>query len=169
MERKVKKVEYIDGHHLEGETLVPTIKGVEVMMTGTKRFHNCLYLILGLSKLQRVLMDWISEEMDERNIIRNDAYVRSVFIKFIEDLVIDGEKKTYKDDSVNNAFHALKEAKLLIPISKGVYQVNPNYYWSGNDKSRIEEIMMNIRFSSTSSNFKVLSDGQKWNVTKKGK
>lgn len=169
MVRKTKKISYIDGHTIVDDTLIPVCKEVDIMMTGTKRFHNCLYLILGLSKLQRVLMDWVSEEMDDRNIIRNDGYVRSVFIKFIEDLVIDGEKKTYKDESVNNAFHGLKQAGLLIPMSKGVYKVNPKYYWSGSDKDRIEEIMMNIQFSSGSSNFKVLPDGQKWNLTKKGK
>lgn len=166
MVRKTKKISYIDGHTIDNDTLVPICKEVDIMLTGTKRFHNCLYLILGLSKIQRVLMDWVSEEMDERNIIRNDKYVRSVFINFIEELVIDGEKKSYKDESVNNAFHGLSKSGLLLPVSKGVYQVNPKYYWSGNDKDRIEEIMMNIRFSSSSSNFKVLPDGQKWKLNK---
>lgn len=169
MIRKTKAIEYVDGHTVNGDTLVPTVKSVEVVMTGTKRFHNCLYLILGLSKLQRVLMDWVSEEMDDRNIIRNDKYVRGVFIKFIEDIVIDGEKKTYKDDSVNNAFHGLKTAGLLIPMTKGVYQVNPKYYWSGSDVTRLQEIMLNIRFSSTSTNFKVLTDGDKYEITKSKK
>jgi len=168
MDKKVKKVSYIDGHHLDGETLMPTVKDVEIMMSGTKRFHNCLYLILGLSKLQRVLMDWVSEEMDEKNIIRNDKYVRGMFIKFIEDLIIDGEKKTYKDDSVNNAFHGLKVANLLLPVAKGTYQVNPNYYWSGTDKERMDEIMLNIQFSSKETNFKVLP-GSKYEVTRKKK
>lgn len=160
MQRKSKTIEYIDGHYLDGDMLKPTIKTVDVMMTGTKRFHNCLYLLLGLSKLQRILMDWISEEMDERNMVRNEAYTRGMFIDFVSDLVIDGEKKIYKDQSVNNAFHGLKTAGLLIPVSKSVYQVNPKYYWSGTDKDRVDQIMVNLQFESESTNFKVLPSGK---------
>lgn len=167
MNRKEKSIEYVDGHYLKDNELVPMFKSVDIMMSGTKRFHNCLYLILGLTKLQRLLMDWVSEEMDERNIIRNDKYTRSVFIKFISELLIDGENKTYRDESVNNAFHGLYTSGLLLPVTKGVYQVNPEYYWKGSDVSRIQEIMLNIRFSSKSANFKVLTDGEKYNLVKK--
>jgi len=169
MERKSKKLSYIDGHHLEEGVLKPTIKDVEIMMTGTKRFHNCLYLILGLSKLQRILMDWISEEMDSRNMIRNEAYNRKLFIDFVSSLVIDGENRVYKDSSVNTAFHDLKVSGLLIPVSKSVYQVNPNYYWGGTDKDRVNEIMMNIQFASSETNFRVIPNGKDFQITKKGK
>lgn len=169
MNRKSKTISYIDGFQLEGDVMVPVVKGVEIMMTGTKRFHNCLYLIMGLGKLERLLMDWISEEMDDRNIIRNDGFVRGQFINFISTLVIDGDNKVYKDQSVNNAFHSLCSSKLLISISKGIYQVNPNYYWSGSDKDRVDEIMMNIRFSTESTNFKVMPDGKSYNVSRKKK
>jgi len=158
MERKVKTIEYVEGHYIKDDVLRPMMKKEEIMMTGTKRFHNCLYLILGLSKLQRVLMDWISEEMDSRNMIRNEKYTREQFINFISTLLIEGENKVYKDTSVNTAFHDLKTVGLLIPVSKSVYQVNPKYYWSGTDKDRIEEIMLNIRFGSNESNFHVIPD-----------
>ena len=56
MIRKIKKIDYIDGHHLEDDILRPTLKNEQVMLTGTKRFHNCLHLILGLTKLERLLI-----------------------------------------------------------------------------------------------------------------
>jgi len=167
MERKKKTIAYIDGHYLDGDVLRPVIKSVEVSMTGVKRFHNSLYLLLGLSKLQRVLMDWISEEMDDRNMIRNEAFTRNTFIEFVGNLLIDGENRIYKDSSVNTAFHDLKVIGLLLPVSKSLYQVNPQYYWGGSDKDRVDEIMMNIRFSSTETNFKVLPNGRNYEVSKK--
>lgn len=166
MTRKTKIVEYIDGHYLDGDILKPVCKKVEIMMTGTKRFHNCLYLILGLSKLERALIDWVSEEMDDRNIIRNEKYTRGTFIKFISEIVIDEENKVYQDASVNNAFHGLKEKGLLIPVGKGVYQVNPKYYWNGSDKSRVDEIMLNIQFASAETNFRVMPDGKSYKISK---
>ncbi len=163
MIRKTKIIEYIDGHYIDNDVLKPTLKKVDIMMTGTKRFHNCIYLILGLSKLERALMDWVSEEMDGRNMIRNEKYTRGIFINFISEIVIEDEKKVYQDASVNNAFHGLKDKGLLLPVSKGTYQVNPKYYWAGSDKDRSEEIMMNIRFSSTETNFNVLPERRKLN------
>jgi len=167
-ERKYKKVVYIEGHRLDGDMLVPIEKEEHIMISGTKRFHNCLYLVLGVNKLQRILMDWISEEMDDRNMIRNDIHTRGMFTGFLKEIQIDGQKVAYGDQSIANAFHGLYKSGLLIRHTKSVYQVNPKYYWRGNDKDRIEIIMMNIQFGSTSTNFRVLDAG-KHTITKRNK
>lgn len=156
MIRKEKIVSYVDGHTIDGDVLVPTFKEEKIMLTGTKRFHNCLHLILGLGKMERLLIDWITEEMDERNIIRNEIYVRKMFIDFIEKLNLEGKGKTYTDGAVNNSFGILRKKGILTAISKGVMQVNPKYYWNSSDSDRIDAIMMNIQFSTTSANFKIL-------------
>lgn len=165
-DRRYKKVIYIEGHTLDGDVLVPLVKEQEVMITGTKRFHNCLYLILGVNKLQRVLMDWISEEMDDRNMIRNDIHTREMFSNFLKEISVEGQKVSYGDQSIANAFHGLSKSGLLIRHTKSVYQVNPKYYWRGGDKERIEIIMLNLQFNSKETNFKVLDAG-KYTVTKK--
>lgn len=160
IERKYKTINYIDGHRLEDGILVPQNKSKDIMLTNTKRFHNCIYLILGVGRLERVLMDWISEEMDTNNYIRNDVYTRSNFIEFIRDVKMEGKKTEYEDTSVNSAFHNLKSVGLLIPVRKGLYQVNPEYYWRGTDKDREEQIMLNIKFNSKNNNFKVYAGGK---------
>jgi len=165
-ERRYKKIIYIDGHVLEGDTLMPVQKEELVMISGTKRFHNCLYLILGVNKLQRILMDWISEEMDDRNMIRNDSHTRGMFASFLTEIQIDGQNVKYTDQSIANAFHGLYKSGLLIRHNKSVYQVNPKYYWRGSDKERIEVIMMNIQFNSDSTNFRVIDAG-KHTITKR--
>ncbi len=166
--RKVAILEYAEGHIMDGDVLKPIIKQQDIMLTGTKRFHDCLYLILGVNKLQRVLMDWLSEEMDDKNMVKNDKYVRTQFINFVADLIYDGKKNEYKDQSVANAFHGLFKHGLLIQHSRMYYQVNPLYYWRGNDKDRIESIMMNIKFNSKETNFKVLN-ADKYEIRIKGK
>lgn len=165
---KVAIIHYAEGFTTKDENLYPVMKEKEIMLSGTKRFHNCLYLILGLNKLQRILMDWLSEEMDDLNMVKNDKYVRQKFLNFLESIQLTDEKKAYKDQSVANAFHGLKKSGLLLEHSRMYYKVNPMYYWRGNDKDRIDEIMMNIRFKSTETNFKVLNGG-KWEVRLKGK
>lgn len=165
-ERRYKKVVYVDGHTVEGDVLKPLQKEEFIMVSGTKSFHNCLYLILGVNKLQRILMDWISEEMDDRNMIRNDTHTRGMFANFLTEIQIDGQTVKYEDQSIANAFHGLFKSGLLIRHTKSVYQVNPKYYWRGSDKDRIETIMMNIQFNSKETNFRVLDAG-KYTVTKK--
>ena len=169
MDRKIKRIDYIDGHKVDGDILVPVLKYEEIMMTGTKRFHNCLYLILGLGRLERVLMDWVSEEMDKDNMVRNDFYNRKNFIDFISNIEMDGKKNTYIDSSVNTAFSMLQKSGLLISVSKGVYKVNPKYYWNGTDKDRVNQIMVNLEFASANTNFRVIPNGKDFQIVKKGK
>lgn len=162
-QRKYKIVNYVEGHLIQDGRLIPVTKSKEIMETGTKRFHNCLYVILGLNKLQRVLVDWLSEEMDERNMVRNDKYTRGMFMDFLKEIQVDGKILSYEDQSVANAFHGLYRCGLLIRHTQSVYQVNPEYYWRGSDKARIESIMMNIQFNSGATNFKIL-DSSKYEV-----
>lgn len=169
MDRKYKKVAYVEGHTVKDGLLIPVIKNEEIMLTSTKRFHNCLYLILGLSKAERLLMDWISEEMDDKNMIRNDEYSRKAFISCLEKIVSEGKPLTYTQQSVNTAFKGLCDAGLLRRYSKSVYQVDAMYYWKGDEKERINTIMMNIQFNTTEANFKVLKGTDRVYTKKNGK
>lgn len=162
------KIYYADGHYLKDGYLHPVYKNKEVKMTSTKRFHNCLYILLGLSKCQRLLMDWLSEEMDNENMITHDEYLRNKFIKFISTIQVEGVQLDYKDQTVANAFNGIvKSTDLLIKRAKGKYMVNPEYYWRGKDEDRIASIIMNIEFGSDNSNFKILPNGDDYTFIKK--
>lgn len=165
-----KIVDYIDGHALKEGILRPTTKTKEIKMTNTKRFHNCLYLILGLSKCQRLLMDWLSEEMDDDNMIISDEHMRSKFIKFISSINVEGKKLSYSDQTVANAFSDLANREdLLMRKAKGRYRINPEYYWRGNDEDRINAIMMQIQFDSENTNFKITRKANEYVWVKKTK
>lgn len=160
--------DYIDGHFSKNGILTPMFKSKAIKMTNTKRFHNCLYIILGLSKCQRLLMDWLSEEMDIDNMITHDEYLRAKFIKFISSIQVEGKVLKYEDQTVANAFNGIvKSNDLLLKKAKGKYMVNPEYYWRGKDEDRIATIMMNIEFGSENTNFKIVPNGTDYALVKK--
>lgn len=172
-EKTVKRLEnidisYYDGFYAKDGIMYPKTKHKVIKMTNTKRFHNCLYLILGLSKCERLLMDWLSEEMDDENIIVSDEHMRNKFIKFISSITVEGKKIEYKPQTVANAFNDLvKREDLLLRYSKGRYKVNPEYYWRGKDEDRLDAIMMNIQFETTSTNYKIIDQAQQYVLVKK--
>lgn len=163
-----KVIDYIDGHIAQDGIFIPVVKKKEIKMSNTKRFHNCLHILLGLNKCQRLLMDWLAEEMDDDNMIISDEHMRSKFIKFIESIQVEGEILSYKDQTVANAFHDLVSRNdVLIKFSKGRYRLNPEFYWRGSDKERIEAIMMNLQFNSASTNFKIIKQADEYVTVKK--
>jgi hypothetical protein len=159
-DNKVRVIEYIDGHTFDEEGIAyPTIKKEPVIMSNTKRYYNCLYMLAGIKLLPRLLMDWLTEEMDDNNIVYNSAYTRERFIEFIDKITLGKQK--YQDQSVRQAFSDLKESGLIIPKNKGAYRVNPKYFFKGGENQRIELIMLEIKLNSTNTNFRVINHFKK--------
>lgn len=155
--KKVAIINYTDGHTLDEEGIAtPTRKEKVVIMNSVKRYYNCIYLLAGLKPSARNLMDFIVEEMDEENLIHNNAYTRLKFISFMKEITFDGEEATeYKEPTVREGFQRLSKAGLIKPLMKGLYKVNPLYFFKGDDEKRIAEIVLELKMDDKLTRFTV--------------
>jgi hypothetical protein len=160
---KVEILEYISGWKWDelgnGEPIkVPIIKQEKIVMSSTKRYHNCLYLLSGLSRCAKTLMDYLSEEMNEHNIVYHTAESRKSFIKFISDIT-NGDVN-YADQSVKQAWGELSKSGLLIKKdTKATFKVHTKFFTKSNDRMRLRDIVAQIKFNNTGiDNFKIISN-----------
>ena len=110
----------------------------------SKRYHNSLYLLAGLSMCARNLMDYITEEMNEENLVYTNAYFRKGFIKTLQGTTNNGV--VYSDSSVKKALGLLTSKGLIRNLQRGASRVNPKYFWKNDDTDRVQAISMELRF-----------------------
>lgn len=167
MEKKrVTIIDYIDGHYFnEDGTVMPTIKSEAIVMNSVKRYYNCIYLLAGLRPATRNLMDFLTEEMDKDNIVYNNQIWRSKFIFFMKEITSkfgENEKTIiYTDQTVKDSFAQLTKTGLINPIARGMFKVNPKYFFIDEDNKRLTQIKMELEFNSTSTNFNIISIKEK--------
>ncbi len=135
-----KTEEVVDGQPI----YIPIYEEKDVVVSSTKRFHNCIYLLAGLPGCARDLMDYLTEIMDNYNTVRNDSITRAGFINFVKG--ITNNEVLYKDSTVNSNFNLLFKRGLLLQKGKGIYTVNPEYFYKGDDKDRLKHIKMLLEF-----------------------
>lgn len=140
---------------MDDKVILPVFAYSAVVCSHTKRYHNCLYLLAGLNSCSRDLMDYITEEMESDNTFSSNAHFRQRFINFIKANVTYTNTKTnteetlnYSDASVKKGLALLAEKKLIRSIQKGVYKVNPLYFWKNDEKNRDNEIVLELEFKS---------------------
>lgn len=140
------------------EIKVPDEHSEVVVLNHTKRFHNCIYLLAALSPCARNLMDWLTEEMTETNIVYHTAGSRRIFSDFLASITND--KIHYADQTVKQAWMELAKAGLIIPRpTKATFMVHPKFFFKGNDKSRVEKIIAQLTFENKGvDNFRVYYD-----------
>jgi hypothetical protein len=124
--------------------LLPEYSHSNIVMSATKRYHNCLYLLAKLNNCSRSLIDWLSEQMDIDNIIYSNAVVRQKYIDYI--LKITSGDIKYVDITVKKAFKTLSERGLILKQQRGVFQVNPEYFFIGTEKERENKIVLRLEF-----------------------
>lgn len=158
---KVEVIEYLAGWEWDKDgdgtpIKLPISHKQTVVMSSTKRFHNCLYLLAGLSRCAKCLIDYLGEEMNEFNIVYHTKGSRDTFRRFISEIT-NGDIE-YADQSVKQAWAELSKSGLLIKqANKATFQVHPKFFWNGTDKSRIDKLVAEIAFNNKGKdNFKVL-------------
>ncbi|HRG00813.1 MAG TPA: hypothetical protein PKZ75_06835 [Bacteroidia bacterium] len=147
MSGKYNQVTYVTGFKKDDETgtVEPIFKTKKVVVASTKRFNNNLHKTANLPPAARNLIDYLVQKMNDANEVQNTFLVRQDFIDTMKHCC----KKKYKEVSVNKAFQVLKANDLLIPYVKkrGVYIVNPHYFFNGSFKSRkllIQRMLSNV-------------------------
>lgn len=148
---KNRQVKFCEKLIVDDETgyILPEYAHKDIVMNYTKRYHNCIFLLARLNQCSRDLIDWLTEQMDENNIIYSNIIVRKKFIDFIASITgkdNEDDRVIYSDNTIKAAFKTLSDKGLLISKSKGVFLVNPEYFFKGDEKDRINKIVLKLEF-----------------------
>jgi hypothetical protein len=150
---KKAKVKYIKDYIDNEGVLLPDEGYKNVVMSHTKRYHNCLFLLVGLRGCSRDLMDFLTEQMDNDNLVRSDSIIRKKFMDFVNGIT-KGEV-TYSEPSVKRAFRVLEEKGLIRSQTRGVFRVNPEYFIKNDDTKRLDLIKLELEFTMKSTRINV--------------
>jgi len=142
-------IKYIKGYKQEGDIKYPEYDYKTVTINHTKRYHNCLMLLAGLTGCARDLLDYLTENMDKDNMVANTKATREKFIETISNLTIKEIPPTnYKDDTVSKAFQRLADKGLLVSKGRSSYQVDPTFFMKNDDSRR--SILLKLIFEEGS-------------------
>lgn len=158
--RKILRIEYVDGFVLnDNGDMAPAYKEELLTMSCVRRYYNCMYLLVGLSPSARNLMDYLTEEMNKDNIVYNNTLTRTNFINFIKGITSRPGMTPliYKDQTVKEAFAQLSKVGLIKTLSRGIFKVDPRFFFKREEKERVADVMVELKFNSTSSNFRIIS------------
>ena len=136
MNNKYIKINYAHGSILDLSTGIQELvfRNKKILTASVRRFNNCLHKTAGLPPSARNLLDYIIQRMNGDNEIENTHLFRQEYIFMMSSNC--GIK--YPENTVNKGFQVLKKNDILISFDKkrGVYIVNPLYFFSGTEKNR---------------------------------
>ena len=99
-----------------------------------KRYYTSMHKSEKLSRAERVMLDFVTENMDIQNIIYNNPTTHVKFNKLAKKLGIT----PYSKSTIHKCFSALAKETLIYQVKKtrGMYCVNPLYYFKGSEEER---------------------------------
>lgn len=107
----------------------------------TKRYYNSLPLLMRLSRAERVLLDFITEEMDDDNFITNSAQNRAKF----NGLLAKVGQEQYSEGTIHRCFANLTKHNLLTKEKgRGLYQVSPIFFFRGSEEQRAKVLRKHL-------------------------
>ncbi len=107
-----------------------------------KCFCNIVAVLVGLNPCATSLLFFLTTQMNERNYVRNTTELKQKF----NDAIKDVRSKGFSDTAINRAFKLMTERKVLYRLHKkrGLYKVNPLYFFYGEKEERIREIRIDM-------------------------
>lgn len=145
----------IDKERSEEDVTLLTFRSVKIETASVKHYSNHLHILAELSGTNRLVLDFILQEMDSNNYIANNSSFKKNFRRTIEQL---GVERDYSSSTINNAFGNLKKIFVLLKesdLGRGLYRVNPLYFWKGTERSRLELIRQYREYKFKGENNKV--------------
>ena len=129
---------------------LPNFKSKDLEKLFVRQYYSTLHALAGLNACSRDLINYLITVMDNDNVVRNDSYLRMKFVNTIKESTrqLDGVELTYADSNVRSAFAALTKRECLIKLFKGVYKVNPEFYFRKDEVKRIEAIKLCLEFKN---------------------
>ena len=109
-------------------------------------YYSAIYALVGIPDYARDMMDYCLTMMDEDNMVVVNAIFKERFKGFVS--YITGELiKPHSDSSIKRGIQILKERSLLIDTGyRGVYVVNPEFFFRKEEEQRIKAIKLMMRF-----------------------
>lgn len=165
----VKEIELIDGINY------PRFATEVIESSATKRYHNVVLLLFSLPECARNLMDYLMEKMTDDNVVHSNQFTRDSFNRSIYDAWLSHYKeecdhyttavdmamsKMYSDVTIRKAFGTLKEKGLILPETRGVYIVNPKYFFKKSEQNRVKKVKMYLEFENGVDVTKIKTSGQ---------
>jgi hypothetical protein len=140
----VKKIKTVKNENDGTDIKLPEFDYVTATKSHIKRYRNCLALIMGITGCPRNLLDYLVENMSENNVVGNNSMTRNGFISYCK----KNKLQVYSDNTVKEGFKELSAVNLLVPIQRGFYVVNPQYFFSGEEQDRVKMIKLTLEFRS---------------------
>lgn len=128
-----------------------------VTSTFVKKYYNVLASLAGLNPCSRDLIDYLTEVMDDNNYVYNNSLVRKAFLDYLEKVTKqpDGTFITYSDVNIKKSYQYLTERNCLIKLTKGMFKVNPEFYFRADEKKRLGSIKLLLEFQKGFRNYKM--------------
>lgn len=109
-----------------------------------KLYQNCLADMMQISGCSRHLLDWLIEIMGQINIVNNNEHTRDSFRTYFKEKT----GKEYSNEAILKAYQQLVEKKFLIKYKRGLFLVNPEYFFNGDEGDRKTLIKLTLEFKA---------------------
>lgn len=167
-------VKYVKSFTVEDGITHLRFDSKRIELSATKRYHNVLLLLFALPECARNLMDYLMDNMTEENIVHSNQFTRDAFNRHVYKAWLEhykteiavaeaellAEKKMYSDVTIRKAFGALKDKGLIFSETRGVFLVNPEYFFKKSEQSRVNKIKMYLEFENGINSTKISAEAQ---------
>jgi hypothetical protein len=123
----------VTGYQTSGQLQLPIMATASVVSSSVQRYQSTAHKLMRLKPLEIVLMDYLTEVMDDKNMVSNTAYHRAEFIDYVKKHC----NKEVANSTVLKGFQSLKKLGLIISMDhRSYYRVNPRHYFAGSATAR---------------------------------
>jgi hypothetical protein len=138
-----KLIKYIMGIVTDEEGFKkPVYSHKDVSEQYVKVYSDALVKLKNLQGCPRNMIDYFVHEMDVDNKFEFNSYGKERFLKEMA-RISDGEL-SYSEVMMKRSIKALKDAGLIFSVKKGVYLINPEYYFKGNNENRRHDMIREL-------------------------
>jgi len=117
-------------------------KRIRFKSIGYKTYFNCQHLLMQLNSEERGVLDFLIENADDKNLVLVNDTTKSEYCAFL----LKVSQVSTSKNVVAKAVSKLASIGLILaePLVRGLYRVNPKYFWSGSEKKRLQVIEQTI-------------------------
>lgn len=121
----------------EGDNF-PVYDKARICTSHVKEYDDALPIIARTTPASRNLLMFITREMSSEGIIRNDMHTKDKFRRKMKEWTEDNVR--YTGATIDVCFSELVASNLLIRKGKGLFRVNPEYYYRNSDVKRLDSV-----------------------------
>lgn len=136
-----------------------------------KVYKGVLYTLHSLPTCARNLIDYLSHNCSDSGWVDslrrtrdrfNDSYVKGLTLHYMDsgydevDAFSMASEKKFKDNTISHAYSLLGKRGLLIKDGRTAWRLNPEYFFFGSEKDRLQEIKAVLEFSASTTEKDIL-------------